>query len=150
MLDTFFVTDGKDGGMVGREAREHFEEVLLKALTEAATDLHPLIARKKSARPLYQAHSGERIETRIYFDNDTSAHYTVIDLETEDHLGLLYAISQVLTELGLDIALAKISTEKGAAIDSFFVADPDTGKVRDLARQRLIAERLLGALHLLQ
>ena len=45
--------------------------------------------------------------------------YAVIDVETEDRVGLLYALSQTLSELRIDISVAKISTEKGAAMDSF-------------------------------
>ena len=52
----------------------------------------------------------------------------------------------MLTGLGLDISLARISTEKGAAIDSFYVAERDGQKVSKPERQRLIAERLLVAL----
>ena len=146
VLDTFYVTEVHGGGLVGREARERFEEMLLKALTRGPLDFHSLIARQKVARPLYQGLPGERIKTRILFDNATSEDRTVIDVETEDHLGLLYAISGALTELGLDIALAKISTEKGAAVDTFYVRDADRQKVESPDRQREIAERLYEAI----
>jgi [protein-PII] uridylyltransferase len=68
--------------------------------------------------------------TRIYFDNDTSANRTVLEIETEDRVGLLHVISEALTELNLDISLAKISTEKGAAIDTFYVCEQDGPKDR--------------------
>ena len=57
-------------------------------------DFQALIARQKITRPLYQAYTGERMPTRIDFDNDASDTRTVIEIETEDRLGLLYAISQ--------------------------------------------------------
>jgi len=143
VLDTFFVTDAKTGGLVGREARERFESILLKALTDDIGDMRALIARQKSTRSSYHPPADERIQSRVFFDNETSAKRTVIDLETEDNLGLLYEISRVLTGLGLDISLAKISTEKGAAIDSFYVSEGNGDKVTAPERQRLIAERLL-------
>lgn len=148
VLDTFFVTDAKTGALAGREARERFEAVLLKALTrpDEPLDFRALIARQKSVRSPYQPTADERIETRVFFDNETSENRTVIDVETEDKLGLLYEITHVLTGLGLDISLAKISTEKGAAIDSFYVSERDGQKVLRPERQRLIAERLLLAL----
>jgi len=104
--------------------------------------LPALIARQRAARPLFMSLEGERIPTRIHFDNDTSENRTVIDIETEDHLGLLYVISQALAELNLDISLAKICTEKGAAIDSFYVGEADGQKIRSGERQRVIAEKL--------
>ena len=70
----------------------------------------------------------------------------MIDVEAEDHVGLLYFISQTLAELRLDIALAKISTEKGAAIDSFYVSESDGGKVLDPERQRQVERKLRAAI----
>ena len=98
VLDTFFVTDGQTGGMVPREARDKFENILLNALTKDDVDFPALIAKQKTTRPLYQTWSGERIPTRIHFDNDTSQRHTVIEIETEDRFGLLYVISQALSE----------------------------------------------------
>lgn len=149
VLDTFEVTDATAGGVVNREARERFERVLNDALIEEEHDFRALIAKRKSARPLYQSHVGEQIPIRVFFDNDTSERRTVIDLEAEDHLGLLYAAASALTDAGLDISLAKISTEKGAAIDSFYVAELDGQKVTDPDRQRFIAGKLMSALRAL-
>jgi [protein-PII] uridylyltransferase len=70
----------------------------------------------------------------------------VIDVETEDRVGLLYVISQALTECRLDITLAKILTEKGAAIDTFYVCEADTQKVIFPDRQKVIAEEIRGAI----
>src|SRR5262249_15345407 len=144
--DTFYVTDAAAGGVVNREARDKFESILRKALVGEPLDFWALISKQKSVRPLYQSLTGERIPTRIFFDNETSENQTVIDMETEDHLGLLCAISQVLADAGLDISLAKISTEKGAAIDSFYVSERDGQKILRPERQEYIAEKLLSAL----
>jgi len=136
--------------LIKEAEREHLESLLMEALTEEEIDFHGLIGRQKAARPLYQSLEGERIPTRIHFDNDTSENRTVIDIETEDRLGLLYVISQVLSELRLDISLAKISTEKGAAIDSFYVAELDGQKIVSPHRQKFIEESLRVALARMQ
>jgi [protein-PII] uridylyltransferase len=146
VLDTFYVTDARSGGLVNRGERELFESTLARALVEEEMDFRSLMARQKTARPLYQALEGERIPTRIDFDNDTSAIRTILEIETEDHVGLLYVISQALTELNLDISLAKISTEKGAAIDTFYVCEQDGQKIVWPERQQLIEQRLRSAL----
>jgi [protein-PII] uridylyltransferase len=145
-LDTFFVVDALSGTFAKREAREEFEKLLPKVLGLQPVDLPALIARKRPLRSLYQPHEGERLPTRIEFDNRTSAQRTVIEIETEDRLGLLFGIAQVLAELGLDISVAKIVTEKGAAIDSFYVREPDGQKVLQAERQRRIEERLRSAM----
>ena len=87
--------------------------------------------------------------TRIYFDNEISEEYTVIDIEAVDRLGLLFVISHTFAELDLNLALAKIVTEKGAAVDSFYVNEVADGKVTGAERQREIGDRLLQAINAL-
>jgi [protein-PII] uridylyltransferase len=146
VLDTFFAIDAKTGNLAVREQRDEFERLLNDALTTEELDFHELIARQKVARPLYQAYTGERIPTRIHFDNNASENRTLVEIETEDRVGLLYAISQTLSELELDISAAKICTEKGAAIDTFYVRELDGGKVPAQERQQNIERRLRQAI----
>jgi [protein-PII] uridylyltransferase len=146
VLDTFFVNDARTGGLAGADQRDEFERVINRALTGEEIDFHALIARKGVARTAYQAYTGERIPTRVEFDNDSSDTRTVIEIETEDRIGLLYTISQVLSELELDISAAKISTEKGAAIDSFYVREFDGGKVLLPVRHQAIERKLRQAI----
>jgi [protein-PII] uridylyltransferase len=141
ILDTFSATDAQTGLLIHKEAREKFEKVLTAALNGRA-DWDALITPRKVFAPLYTSLEGERIPTSIRFDNDTSETRTVIDVETEDHVGLLHAISRAFAELALDIALAKISTERGAAIDSFYVSETSGCKIIAPERQRQIEQSL--------
>ena len=145
-LDTFFVADAQGGMMATREERERFEQILLRVLTEETVDLPVLIAKQRTARPLYQSHEGERIPTRLDLDNHSSGTRTIIEVETEDRIGLLYAIAQVFTELEVDISVAKILTEKGAAVDTFYVTDILGKKIEDAATLKLIERRLNRAI----
>jgi len=149
VLDTFFVQDAKTGTLAGTEARDKFEHVLVKALTGEEVDFQTQIAKQKITRPLYQAYAGERMPTRIHFDNEASETRTLLEIETEDRIGLLHAISQTLSELDLDISAARISTEKGAAIDALYVRELDGAKVEAAERQRSIERRLRQAIHAL-
>ena len=150
VLDTFFVTDARTGNLVDRDLREEFEKLLVRVLTGGEVDFQALIARQKISRPLYQAYTGERIPTRIRFDNEASEARTLIEIETEDRIGLLYALSQALSEVDLDISAAKICTEMGAAIDSFYVRELDGGKILAPDRQSAIEGRLRHRIHLLE
>ena len=140
-LDTFFVNDARTGSLAERDQREKFSDLLEKVLTGEEVDFRSLIARQV-ARSNYSAYLGERIGTQIHIDNDVSDERTVIEIETEDRLGLLYTISQTLAELDLDIAAARIVTERGAAIDSFYVSAVDDGKINSPTRLKLIEEKL--------
>jgi [protein-PII] uridylyltransferase len=148
VLDTFFVHDGRTGNLAGPDQRDKFEHVLVKSLTGGEVDFPALIAKKKLARPVFQAYAGERIPTRIHFDNEVSETRTLLEIETEDRIGLLYVISQTLSELSLDISAAKIATEKGAAIDSFYVREAGS-KVLAPERHHSIERRLRHAIHAL-
>ena len=149
VVDTFFVNDARTGNLAGPEQRDKFEGVLNKALTEGEVDFPVLIAKQKITRPVYQAYTGERIATRIQLFNDVSETRTLMEIETEDRIGLLYTLSQTLSELNLDISAAKICTEKGAAIDSFYVREIDGAKVLAPERQRAIERKLRHAIHAL-
>jgi [protein-PII] uridylyltransferase len=146
VLDTFYVQDARTGNLAGAEQRDAFEAVINKALTGEEVDFHTLIARQKITRPVYQAYTGERIPTRVHFDNESSDTRTLIEVETEDRIGLLYTISQQLSELDLDISAAKINTEKGAAIDSFYVRELSGEKVMAVDRHRSIERKLRQAI----
>ena len=149
-LDTFYVTDAVTGNLAEREQRDGFENSLNKILTGGEVDIRALIARQKISRPPYQAYTGERIATQISFDNEASETRTLLEIETEDRLGLLYAISQTLAELAIDISTAKICTEKGAAIDSFYVSEESGGKILLPERQKAIERKLRAAIKSLE
>ncbi|MGO9476638.1 MAG: [protein-PII] uridylyltransferase [Limisphaerales bacterium] len=150
VLDKFFVNDAKTGSLAPREEHGKFDTLLDQVLNDETVELSALIARQVVARPVYQAYAGERMTTQIHFDNEASDARTIIEIETEDRLGLLYAISQAFAELALDISGARIVTERGAAIDSFYVRELDGSKVVSPERQTLIENRLREAISRLE
>jgi [protein-PII] uridylyltransferase len=145
ILDTFFVTDARTGQLANREERDQFELLAQKILTGAPVDLAGLIAKVRPAPAAYQSLEGERIPTLVVFDNAASATRTIVDLQAEDRVGLLYDVARALAELNVNIYLAKILTEKGAAIDTFYIAERDGSKVLDPERQKAIKQRLRQA-----
>ena len=145
-LDTFFVNDARTGNPGVREQHDKFVSVFEQVLAGESVDLRALIARQITNRPIYQAYLGERMATEIHFDNEASDTRTVIEIETEDRLGLLYAISQTFTELAVDIDAARILTERGAAIDTFYVRERNAGKILSEERRKLIRNKLLEAI----
>jgi [protein-PII] uridylyltransferase len=146
ILDTFWVTDARTGLLANREERDVFESLTHKLLTGAAIDLAALIAKTKTAASPYKSIEGEKIPMVITLDNATSDIRTIIDIQTEDRPGLLYDISRTLATLNLNVYLAKISTEKGAAIDSFYVTEHDGAKILDPDREKAIQEKIRHAL----
>jgi [protein-PII] uridylyltransferase len=148
VVDTFFVLDARTGSLPAAALHTKFQALLTRALLEEI-NLADLIKGRKTFIQAYQAYSGEEMPTRVRFDNDSSDSRTIIDVEAEDRVGLLYAISQAMSELNLDISSAKISTGRGAAIDSFYVVEENREKVLDKARQQEIERKIRKAVNAL-
>ncbi len=146
-LDTVFVNDARTGNLAAREQHDKFASLLEKVLVGEQLDLHGLIKKQILSRTFYKPYAGEQMATQIKFDNEISETRTLIEIETEDRLGLLYAISQTFAELSVDISGARIVTERGAAIDSFYVRELDGGKIESPSRRVLIEGRLRDAIN---
>jgi len=149
ILDTFFVNDAHGAALAKKEEKEAFEKILNQSLTTGIVDFPALIAKRKGPTRIYQSLEGDRLPTTIGFDNGTSSRSTILDLETEDRIGLLFYISRTFAELGLDISLAKILTEKGAAVDTFYITTWDKKKITAAEHQSYIEQRLKDAIHAL-
>ncbi len=145
IIDTFFINDAATGKVADRTEREEFERILNEVLNNEL-ELAPLIKKRTNRAPIYQSLEGEQIPTSIWIDNESSDDRTVIEVETEDRVGLLFTISQVLAALKIDISVAKICTEKGAAIDVFYVGERNGHKIIDPERHELITQKLREAI----
>jgi [protein-PII] uridylyltransferase len=79
-------------------------------------------------------------------ENKTHPAYTLVQIQTQDRLGLLYELLSAFGQENVSIALSRISTEKGAAIDTFYVADQNShAKITDSTRIAALLERLQKA-----
>mgnify|MGYP002149642013 CR=1 FL=1 len=149
IFDAFYVTDARTGELPTKQSRQQFAKILNDVL-HGRFDLKPAIQKTKLYRPLWQGVPGDLIDTHVSVDNNAAADRTLIRIETEDRIGLLYAISAALVELNLDLILAKVVTERGAAIDSFYVTEIGGGKVLDPRRREAVADYLREAITALE
>ena len=60
--------------------------------------------------------------TRAWISNRLDPHFTVIELQALDRIGLLHDVFRTVNEHGLKTVHCRICTEKGAALDSIFVS----------------------------
>ncbi|QRN92979.1 [protein-PII] uridylyltransferase [Archangium violaceum] len=91
---------------------------LIRVLTGQATIEEVLRRRRPGSllqRPL------PPVAPKVTVDNRASRDFTVVDVVTQDRVGLLHAISSALTRAGAQIAVAKVATEAHRAMDSFYV-----------------------------
>ena len=103
-----------------------------------------LVARRgpsildKKAKPM--------VHTRVDVDNEVSDAFTVIDIHTQDRIGLLYTITSTLSRLGLYIHIAKIATKGDEAADIFYVKDIFGQKIYFNERLKEIRSAIFQAL----
>ena len=71
------------------------------------------------------------VPQRVYINQTLSPEHTVIELQALDKIGLLYDVFMTIGQLGLNIAHARINTEKGVALDAIYVQDKAGVKIQD-------------------
>jgi [protein-PII] uridylyltransferase len=145
VLDIFRVCDPRFRAVTDQRDQELVESTLRSALTETHFDFAPLLERARRQIARHSRH-GLDFPTRVTVENKTHPAYTLVQIQTPDRLGLLYELLTAFGEEDVSIALSRISTEKGAAIDTFYVADRTTrGKITDSVRIAALLERLQRA-----
>jgi [protein-PII] uridylyltransferase len=73
--------------------------------------------------------------------HDDSTAATIIEVSTRDRVGVLYAITQTLADLGLDISLAKVATEGEKVADVFYVTRRGE-RITNQEERALLVQRL--------
>ncbi|MGI8806734.1 MAG: [protein-PII] uridylyltransferase [Acidimicrobiales bacterium] len=69
--------------------------------------------------------------TQVTVDVDASDTATVVEVRAPDRIGMLYRITRVLADQGLDIRSAKVATVGHEVVDAFYVVDGEGAKVTD-------------------
>jgi len=90
---------------------------------------------------------GMAFPVRAYVSNDLHPSCTAIEIQAVDRIGLLHDLFHAINTHGLNTANARISTEKGAAMDTFYVTTREGEKVADeglLHRLQDSIEDLIG------
>ena len=141
-LDGFWVQDATGGPFDDEEKLARMLNLLEQALAgDRALDSvlhskHVLPARRHALH----------ITSRVLVDNRASSQHTLVEINGRDRPGLLYDIGRALTELGLSIVTAHVSTYGAQAVDVFYVKDRYGLQVTKNAEIERVRTRLLAAL----
>jgi len=140
VLDIFQVTTLQGAGEIPKSQQKKMEREL-KSIFHGSGTTEELFAkhqRRWSRRRKPSIH----IETEVLFENSISGDCTVIDIFAQDAVGLLYKITRALSNLGLDIYTARVSTQGDRAVDSFYVQS-EKSKIEDIEVLTDIRQTLL-------
>ena len=70
----------------------------------------------------------------------------MVEVRAADALGVLHRITGALSECGLDVRTAHVSTLGGDVVDAFYVVGPDGGKLLAPELREQVVERVCAAL----
>jgi [protein-PII] uridylyltransferase len=145
VLDIFEVCNG-DNGHVRDEARL---EKMVRLLEMA---LKPPVGNELPVEPFTfvppVGSGGPSVDTPplVTFDPTRTDAHTVLVVETQDEIGLLYRILSALAASGVNCAHAIITTEAGRVGDVFFLTDTEGRKITDPLRLEQIRQRVLQSI----
>jgi [protein-PII] uridylyltransferase len=141
-IDTFYVSDPSGGLVRDEDAMDRFKAHLEDTLFRNET-LEPKIAAvaEKLMQPSYvrtDTTLQTSIPVRVNVYHEMSLKRTIIEIETNDEIGLLYKLARVISRKGFDITFARISTERKVAVDTFYIEPSQPGPEEENA-EKLIA-----------
>lgn len=140
-LDTFEVEDRTEE--LDRRL-ERFRMDLEAVLCGKVTIRNLLFERKETMG--IQPKVVPKVEGQVKINNQDSDFYTIVEVGGEDRMGILYEITQVLTEHGCDIHFARVSTFGNRIVDVFYVQDEWGEKLEGKERLDHLQRSLLDLL----
>jgi len=136
-----FEVEGAYEPEVGEERWREFRNTLRKTI-EGRISLENRVAEKRRHYPSPK----REIPVTVVVENDVSDFFTVVEVGAADRIGLLYDITRTLSDLELDVHLAKIATYADRVVDAFYARDALSRKITEEDRvdeiQKVVRERL--------
>jgi [protein-PII] uridylyltransferase len=127
-IETFYVATERLEAVTDPRDRNTFEKILNQAMSMEQFDFNSAFARR-AAKPRSTIFDSSEFPTRVSVDQQASRLHTLLDVQTADYPGLLYRIACAIADAGLDLVSARITTEKGAALDTFYLCGRDGKKI---------------------
>jgi [protein-PII] uridylyltransferase len=123
---------------------QQFKKDLEEILGEKAS-LRGLLSKRKEVNGIKQKVI-PRVPQEVKVNNQDSDFYTIVEVMGEDRLGILYEITQALTDHGCDIHFARISTLGNRIVDVFYVQDEWGEKIKEKNRTDQLKRTVLSRL----
>ncbi len=125
-LDTFWVED------VTKDSERRLQQLKkdLKEILSGKVPLKDLLSKRNEFNGIKQKVI-PKVPGEVKINNEDSDFYTIVEVTGEDRLGILYEITQAMTDHGCDIHFARISTLGNRIVDVFYVQDEYGEKIKE-------------------
>ena len=143
-LDTFWVQDAAGGAFDAPHRLARLAVLIEQALSGRLRIAAEI--RKMSKMLLGQRMRAIHVPPRVVIDNHASNTHTVLEVNGRDRPGLLHDVTAAISEQGLQIASAHVTTYGVRAVDVFYVKDVFGLKVENERKLALLRDALLSAL----
>ncbi|MFC1588299.1 hypothetical protein ACFL54_08310 [Planctomycetota bacterium] len=127
LLDHFRVQSEVNGRPIGHHIIAGVKKQIIAVIKGSKSIDSILQNQVKRLRPLSGLRAMHR-PSRVNISNKISADYSVIDITTQDRIGLLYLVTRFLAGKGIDIHFARIAT-RGTLVTDVFYVNTDGRKV---------------------
>jgi [protein-PII] uridylyltransferase len=145
VLDVFRVSHLERPAIARSDDRWERIQIALARALAGELDVEVLVAAAQ--RPsILREKVVPRVGTSVEIDNRVSDDFTVVDVYTQDRVGVLFAITNALYHLGVSIHLAKITTNVDQVLDVFYVTDAQGRKITDLGELARVRDGVTAAL----
>jgi len=74
--------------------------------------------------------------------NELSMQRTIVEVQARDEIGLLFRLAKTISDHGFDITFARIGTERGIAIDTFYIENASPEALEDDSRLHILRDAL--------
>lgn len=139
VLDMFRVSTTQQTVVLEPRDMASVEGALRNSLLTESFDFRPLLQKaKRRRRASAPAMQEIGFPTRTVITNEATSRQTLLEVQTPDRLGLLYDLLRALGKLGVNVVLARVATEMGAAIDSFYLTNGENERINDAALTKKI------------
>ena len=118
---------------------------ILEAIPGALDGSYALEERLARVREMYPAPPAT-IAPVVHVENTASDEYSVLEVTAQDQPGLLHAITHALSEIGIDIHLAKVDTLGPEVFDAFYVRRENGRRIEDRDEIERVEQRVLDAI----
>ncbi|MCR4377622.1 MAG: bifunctional uridylyltransferase/uridylyl-removing protein, partial [Rhodospirillales bacterium] len=143
-LDTFWVQDIEDHAFEGTGRLTRLKERIEAALTGRMRAARELAVER--SRQLPSRTRVFEVPPRVLVNNEASVHSTVIEVNGRNRLGFLHDVTRALTDFGLQITSAHITTYGERVVDVFYVRDVFGLKVDSDTKIKALRAKLLTAI----